>query len=67
MDRSFRERGFLPQRDPLTAFPYGSSLAPLDRIAQMVFVPIARPTFTVVDEFEEKTARGEGGFGSTGV
>lgn len=40
---------------------------PLDRIAQMVFVPILRPTFCVVNEFTEKTERGEGGFGSTGV
>lgn len=36
-----------------------------DRIAQMVFVPIVRATFKVVDDFEE-SARGSGGFGSTG-
>lgn len=39
---------------------------PGDRIAQMVFVPILRPRFTVVERFSRATARGEGGFGSTG-
>lgn len=37
-----------------------------DRIAQMMFVPIARASFTETDELG-KTGRGEGGFGSTGV
>jgi dUTP pyrophosphatase len=37
-----------------------------DRIAQLVFVPIVRPNFEVVDEFSTQTARGAGGFGSTG-
>ena len=36
-----------------------------DRIAQILFVPIVRPTFDVVDEFSEITRRGEGAFGST--
>nr|WP_247712234.1 dUTP diphosphatase [Qipengyuania qiaonensis] len=40
---------------------------PGDRIAQMVFVPILRPTFKVVSEFSASTERGLGGFGSTGV
>ncbi len=39
---------------------------PGDRIAQMLFVPIVRPRFTVVGEFSRTTARGTGGFGSTG-
>ncbi len=39
---------------------------PGDRIAQMVFVPILRPEFVVVDRFSRMTGRGEGGFGSTG-
>ncbi len=39
---------------------------PGDRIAQMVFVPILRPRFTLVEAFATVTARGEGGFGSTG-
>jgi dUTP pyrophosphatase len=42
-------------------------IAPGDRIAQLVFLPILRPTFRVVDEFSHGTERGEGGFGSTGV
>ncbi len=40
---------------------------PGDRIAQMVFLPIVRPTFRYVDEFSRQTARGTAGFGSTGV
>ena len=40
---------------------------PGDRIAQLVFLPILRPTFKVVDEFSVSTGRGQGGFGSTGV
>ena len=40
---------------------------PGDRIAQLVFLPILRPTFQVVEEFSSKTLRGLGGFGSTGV
>ncbi len=39
---------------------------PGDRIAQMMFVPVVRPAFRVVDEFSEETRRGAGGFGSTG-
>ena len=39
---------------------------PGDRIAQIIFIPIARPELVVVDNFEQ-THRGEGGFGSTGV
>lgn len=40
-------------------------ITPGDRIAQILFVPIVRPTFEVVDELSS-TDRGEGGFGSTG-
>ena len=39
---------------------------PGDRIAQAVFLPLLRPAFRVVEEFSEETARGSGGFGSTG-
>jgi len=42
-------------------------IEPGDRIAQLVFLPIVRPTFTVVDDFTAQTDRGLGGFGSTGV
>ncbi len=41
-------------------------IQPGERIAQMMFVPILRPAFTVVDAFAAVTARGAGGFGSTG-
>lgn len=37
----------------------------LDRIAQLLIVPILQAEFNVVEEFEA-SARGEGGFGSTG-
>lgn len=42
-------------------------IEPGDRIAQLVFLPILRPSFRVVDEFTRETGRGSGGFGSTGV
>ncbi len=38
---------------------------PGDRIAQLVFVPVMRPTFDIVETFEAST-RGAGGFGHTG-
>lgn len=37
-----------------------------DRIAQLVVIAVEYPEFVVVDELDA-TARGEGGFGSTGV
>jgi len=40
-------------------------IEPLERIAQMVIVPIVQATFDVVDSFDA-SARGEGGFGSSG-
>jgi dUTP pyrophosphatase len=40
-------------------------IEPGERIAQMVFTRTTRPRFRVVDRFAE-TARGGGGFGSTG-
>ena len=36
-----------------------------DRIAQLVIVPVVQASFEVVDEFDA-SARGQGGFGSTG-
>uniref|UniRef100_A0A8J4HDW1 dUTP diphosphatase n=1 Tax=Acidicaldus sp. TaxID=1872105 RepID=A0A8J4HDW1_9PROT len=42
------------------------TLTPGERFAQMIFVPILRPRFQVVDEFSATTTRGAGGFGSTG-
>ena len=40
-------------------------IEPGDRIAQMVFVPVARAEFEVVEEFTE-SARGASGFGHSG-
>jgi dUTP pyrophosphatase len=42
------------------------TIAPGDRIAQLMFVPVARARFRQVEEFAP-SARGAGGFGSTGV
>jgi dUTP pyrophosphatase len=41
------------------------TIEPGDRIAQLVFLPIARVQFDIVDQFTE-TLRGAGGFGSSG-
>jgi dUTP pyrophosphatase len=41
------------------------TIAPGDRIAQLVVVPVVQVEFDVVADFEE-SARGAGGFGSTG-
>jgi len=41
------------------------TLNPLDRLAQLVVVPVMQVAFNVVDEFDAST-RGDGGFGSTG-
>ncbi len=43
------------------------TIQPGDRIAQLVFLPILRPEFVLVETFSAQTARGLGGFGSTGV
>jgi len=42
------------------------TIAPGDRIAQLVFVPVLQVGFRVVDAFEQ-SARGAGGFGHTGT
>jgi dUTP pyrophosphatase len=41
-------------------------VSPGDRVAQLVFAPVVRASFDVVDELDQ-TARGSGGMGSTGV
>jgi dUTP pyrophosphatase len=41
------------------------TLNPLDRLAQLVVVPVVQVAFNIVDEFDT-SARGAGGFGSTG-
>ncbi len=40
-------------------------LNPMDRLAQLVIVPVLQVSFNVVDEFDS-SSRGAGGFGSTG-
>ncbi len=41
-------------------------LNPMERLAQLVIVPVMQPEFRLVDSFEE-SERGTGGFGSTGT
>ncbi len=41
------------------------TIQPLDRVAQLVIMPVMQVQFKVVDEFVQ-TERGTGGFGSTG-
>lgn len=41
------------------------TLQPMERLAQLVVVPVVQPSFNVVGEFPP-TERGEGGYGSTG-
>jgi len=40
-------------------------LTPMERLAQLVIVPVVQAEFNIVDEFES-SQRGVGGFGSTG-
>ena len=42
------------------------TIQPLERIAQMIVVPVVQVEFRVVEEFAA-SARGTGGFGSTGT
>ena len=41
------------------------SIKPLDRIAQLIIVPVSQAAFNLVSEFPQSD-RGAGGFGSTG-
>jgi dUTP pyrophosphatase len=41
------------------------TLNPLERLAQLVVVPVLQVAFNVVDDFDQ-SERGDGGFGSTG-
>lgn len=45
--------------------PVAFTLEPMERLAQLVIVPVVQAQFNVVDEFVA-TERGEGGYGSTG-
>lgn len=42
------------------------TIEPGDKIFQMVFMPVVNAKFIEVSEFSAATARGKGGFGSTG-
>ena len=41
------------------------TIQPMERVAQLVVVPVLQVAFNVVESFDE-SERGEGGFGSTG-
>jgi dUTP pyrophosphatase len=41
------------------------TVEPMDRVAQLIIVPVVQATFRRVDEFDA-SERGVGGFGSTG-
>ena len=42
------------------------TIEPMERIAQLVIVPVVQAQFNVVTEFHASSERGEGGYGSTG-
>ncbi|MDO9479989.1 MAG: dUTP diphosphatase [Hydrogenophaga sp.] len=42
------------------------TIEPMERIAQMVIVPVMQAQFNVVSEFTAASERGAGGYGSTG-
>ena len=46
--------------------PTAFTIEPLERIAQLVIVPVVQARFRIVSEFDAETARGAGGYGSTG-
>ena len=43
------------------------TLAPMERLAQLVIVPVVQASFRVVEDFGQTTERGAGGYGSTGT
>lgn len=46
--------------------PTAYTIEPLERIAQLVIVPVVQAQFRLVDSFE-RSVRGEDGYGSTGT
>jgi dUTP pyrophosphatase len=42
------------------------TIEPMERIAQLVIVPVVQAQFNVVNEFGAVSERGAGGYGSTG-
>ncbi|MCX7660035.1 MAG: dUTP diphosphatase, partial [Caldimonas manganoxidans] len=49
-----------------TRIPTAYTIEPLERIAQLVIVPVVQARLRVVDDFAQATQRGTGGYGSTG-
>ncbi len=43
------------------------TIEPMERIAQMVIVPVVQARFNVVQAFAQASERGAGGYGSTGT
>lgn len=41
-------------------------LEPMERLAQLVIVPVVQAQFEIVQDFAASSLRGEGGYGSTG-
>jgi dUTP pyrophosphatase len=39
----------------------------MERLAQLVIVPVVQASFRVVQDFDQATERGAGGYGSTGT
>jgi len=46
--------------------PQAFTIEPMERLAQLVIVPVVQAQFNVVSEFAVASERGEGGYGSTG-
>ena len=46
--------------------PVPFTIEPMERIAQLVIVPVLQARFNLVDDFAAATERGSGGYGSTG-
>ena len=42
-------------------------LNPMERLAQLVIVPVVQAQFNVVEDFDAVSQRGTGGYGSTGL
>ncbi len=42
------------------------TLEPMERLAQLVIVPVVQAEFEIVQDFAANSLRGEGGYGSTG-
>ena len=42
------------------------TIEPMERIAQLIIVPVVQAQFNLVDDFVVATERGAGGYGSTG-